>query len=398
MPVAYDPFHITHLTNTAYSILPLCSKKSWEHVIASAVSLTVTGIVNIACVCCALLFSYALTHTSYLLPLHDNDLVTYASLPGMLNSNNTSFLSNDPRQDQLSAVTLMQRHTRLLQPIWQWSSVNMASYTSSFAFPGLFSLTSYFLGCLPFAFFDYLPMCRKYKIQQTKQPAKQGSWTNTILTTLVLQLVFPIPAMIVQEVVKGPWTYGYPGVGLCMLDCQWGVALFPVSAPTVIEFCLHLALCLIIFDVGYYVWHTLHHISRPLYKNIHCVHHEYYAPFVWVTQYTHFCELSAVASLSMTIPIAMGCHPLTHWIWLVLIVQISIDSHTGYEFPVGLDSIFPCCAGTRHHDTHHAFPVTNFQPFFTYMDWWRGTHYEMSEFKKRKKGNIALRAMEEKKE
>ena len=383
--MSWDPFKITPIAKYLHKTLGCYTKSFYEHIVASLVSLTLTGLLNTICVLAALLLSFSVKQSDFLLPLQTNDLITYSNtMPPILNVNNTGFLS-DPQQQQLSAVTIMSRQNRLLQPLWQWSSIDMSSYTSSFAFPGLFSLTSYFLGCLPFAFFDLIPYCRKYKIQQSKQPAKKGSWMNTLGCTLILQLLFPVPAMIVQEIVKGPWTYGYPGVGLCMFQCDWGVAQFPVSAPTIMEFGIHLMMCLIVFDLGYYVWHTLHHISRPLYRNIHCIHHEYYAPFVWVTQYTHFCELTLVASLSMTIPIAMGCHPLTHWVWLVLIVQISIDSHTGYEFPIGLDTFFPCCAGTRHHDTHHAWPKTNFQPFFTYMDWYRGTHYEVSSFNKKKK-------------
>ena len=378
----YDPFHIVPLSHRITALLPFQSRPFWEHVLASLVSLTTTALVNIACVSLALLTSYLLTHITFLLPTHTHDLATYTSI-GLLNRNQTNFRTNHPGDQAFAAVTAMQRQDRVLHSLWHWASIDQAHYSASFAFPGLFSLLSYVLGCLPFAVLDVIPMCRKYKIQPTKTPAKPGSWIKTIVQTVVLQLLFPVPAMAVQYLVKGPWTYGYPGVELCMWDCAWGAGLFPVAAPTLLESGLHLVLCLLIFDAGYYVWHSLHHISRPLYKNIHCVHHEYYAPFVWVTQYTHFCELTAVASLSMSIPIAMGCHPLTHWIWLVLIVQISIDSHTGYELPVGLFDLFPCCGGTRHHDTHHAWPKTNFQPFFTYFDWYFGSHYEMSEFKRR---------------
>ena len=270
--MSWDPFHIVPISKHVAAVVPFLHVKRAEHIIASLVSLSLTSAVNIACVGLSLLFSYFLTN--YLLLLDSNDLKTFATA-GLLNTNNTQFLSVNPRAAQLEVVTIMSRHDRMLQPLWSWASVDMSTFTSSFAFPGLFSLTSYFLGCLPFAVLDYMPMFRKYKIQQTKQPAKQGSWMNTIFTTLMLQLVFPIPAMIVQEIVRGPWTYGYPGANLCMFGCEWGISKFPVSAPSLVEFCLHLILCLIVFDAGYYVWHSLHHLSRPLYKNIHAIHHEY---------------------------------------------------------------------------------------------------------------------------
>ena len=49
---------------------------------------------------------------------------------------------------------------------------------------------------------------------------------------------------------------------------------------------------------------------------------------------------------------------LRHWAWLSLVVLISIDSHTGtLPWCLSVDNIFPCCGGTRHHDTHHAYPI-----------------------------------------
>ena len=52
----------------------------------------------------------------------------------------------------------------------------------------------------------------------------------------------------------------------------------------------------------------------------------------------------------------------------------------------GLASIFSamhmCLGGAIHHDLHHQWPSTNFQPFFTYMDSLCGTDYQSSRFAK----------------
>ena len=50
---------------------------------------------------------------------------------------------------------------------------------------------------------------------------------------------------------------------------------------------VHLLLCFVVFDACYFAWHRLHHVSPLLYKHIHSVHHEYRAPFCWVTQHEH---------------------------------------------------------------------------------------------------------------
>ena len=388
MVLRKDPFNIKYLTLSVSSRCP-GSYPLWEHAISCLVSLALTLLFNICAVAACVLFSSVFFSYS---TIEEADLVTYGDLGLIANSTSNAAGFSSDYAEIVSAAVSLQRGDRMLSPLWRSVSITYAPWTASFAFPGMWSLFSYVLGCSPFALLDFLdlPSIRQYKLQPSKHPAKPGSWMNTIGTTLLLQLVFPIPAMIGQVFFKGPWTYGYhtkSGI-FCIRDCVWGASVFPVSAPTILETITQLVACLVVFDLGYYGWHSLHHISRPLYRNIHSVHHEYYAPFVWVTQYTHACELTAVATLSMTIPIAMHTHPLVHWMWLSLVVLISIDSHTGYSLPwcMSLENVFPCCGGTRHHDTHHAFPITNFQPFFKYADNAFGTSWEQSSFSKKKIG------------
>ena len=101
---------------------------------------------------------------------------------------------------------------------------------------------------------------------------------------------------------------------------------------------------------------------------------QYFSPFVWVTQYEHAAELFAVSVFSIVVPIALNCHPLTEWLWLVTAVQISVDAHTGYDFSL-LDKVIPLWGGTVHHDDHHKMPKSNFQPFFTWFDYGFGTDH-----------------------
>lgn len=391
--VRRDPFRIKPIATALSPWLGL-SYGFCEHAVACAVSLTLTLGFNILAITLCAAFSSAVFPVS---AKNEADLLTYGDLD-LIAGSNSSFSAS--YEDVVSAAARLRLDDRALDGLWRTVSVTYAPWTASFAFPGVWSLSSYVLGCMPFAILDLLdlPALRKYKLQPAKQPAKPGSWRNTIGTTLLLQFLFPVPAMIGQVFFKGPWTYGYStksGI-FCVHDCVWGASVFPVAAPSLVEAVVQLFVCLVIFDLGYYGWHSLHHISRPLYRNIHSVHHEYYAPFVWVTQYTHACELTAVATMSMTIPIAMRAHPLVHWVWLSLVVLISIDSHTGYELPgcFSVDNIFPCCGGTRHHDTHHAYPITNFQPFFKYADKAFGTDWAQSAFaraeRKKREAGVGL--------
>ena len=67
---------------------------------------------------------------------------------------------------------------------------------------------------------------------------------------------------------------------------------------------------------------------------------------------------------------SLQAHPLSTWIWMLLSVQISVEAHGGYDLPFSVDKFAPYVGlgGAEHHDLHHQYPKTNFQPFFTYMD------------------------------
>jgi sterol desaturase/sphingolipid hydroxylase (fatty acid hydroxylase superfamily) len=144
----------------------------------------------------------------------------------------------------------------------------------------------------------------------------------------------------------------------------------PTAAPQLGILLLHLLVCFLLFDASYFLWHWCHHASPVLYKHIHSLHHQYRAPFVWVTQHEHALELLPVSLWSVTIPMALGCHPLTEWLFLLGAIQVSVEAHSGYDigFTAPLAYLLPAWGGTRHHDDHHKFPTRNFEPFFTYLD------------------------------
>jgi sterol desaturase/sphingolipid hydroxylase (fatty acid hydroxylase superfamily) len=60
------------------------------------------------------------------------------------------------------------------------------------------------------------------------------------------------------------------------------------------------------------------------------------------------------------------------WVWLCVSIQLSVDAHSGYEFPISLSSLLPSAlgplklGGAKHHDDHHKYLRFNYQPFLTY--------------------------------
>ena len=111
------------------------------------------------------------------------------------------------------------------------------------------------------------------------------------------------------------------------------------------------------------------------------------------TRYEHPAELFHVSLLSLIVPIALGTHPLTQWLWLIVSVALSVDAHAGYDLPIHqmLLAVLPFSnrwikgglGSSEHHDLHHQWPRTNFQPFFTYADLLFGTSFEQSSFNKK---------------
>ena len=124
----------------------------------------------------------------------------------------------------------------------------------------------------------------------------------------------------------------------------------------------------------------MHHASPVLYKHIHAIHHEYRAPFCWVTQHEHVLELLVVSIWSVLVPMGLGCHPLTTWLFLLGAIQVSVEAHSGYTAglfaPLEMLLPFGLWGGSVHHDNHHKAPRRNFQPFFTYLDRAFGTIWD----------------------
>ena len=246
---------------------------------------------------------------------------------------------------------------RFLQPIWDLR-LGYEDYVASPLFPIVLSVSFYFLCMVPFTLLDLFGKDIKFIQQYKIQPDKDVTWPSVrkaIMLTLWNQLIFILPVSMAQWV----WT---PPIEM------------PPMAPTVWELLTECLGALAIFDLEYFIWHSLHHKIRILYKHVHSIHHQYHSPSSWVTQYLHPWELISVGLFTTTSPWFFDSHPLTQWAFQQFSIMVSVEAHIGYDFP-GLPHRWnPFWGGSIKHDMHHQKPLTNFAPFFNYCDMLLGSY------------------------
>ncbi|XP_071105349.1 cholesterol 25-hydroxylase-like protein 1, member 2 [Haliotis cracherodii] len=242
---------------------------------------------------------------------------------------------------------------RILQPIWDMR-LGYEEYLRSPLFPVFLSISFYLSLCIPFMLIDIfcseMSWYKKYKIQPSRK-VTGAEIMDTLSLTFWNHVLFILPAAMAQ------WIWTPPTV-------------MPDLAPTLFEFVWHQAASVLIFDFQYYVWHYTHHKFRFLYKQVHALHHRYSSPFTWVTQYLHPWELVTVGFLTTTNTWFFNSHCLTTWSYMVFSVFISVEGHTGFDFPFTVNNFFPfdLFGGAPKHDMHHQKPLTNYQPFFNHFD------------------------------
>ncbi|MFT7815616.1 cholesterol 25-hydroxylase-like protein 2 [Arapaima gigas] len=262
-----------------------------------------------------------------------------------------------------------------LQVLWDYLCQNHGEMLRSPLCPVVISVAMYFIACLFYTILDGLssvmPAVNRYRIH-SEQPVKLKSVLKALALTFYNHIVFVFPASVAQ------WYWRPP---LPLED----------TAPTVMEFTVHILGCMVLFDSQYYLWHWAHHKSKWLYATFHAVHHEFSQPFCWVTQYMSAWEVASVGFWTTINPVLLGCHSLTGFFFMMFNIWVSVDDHSGYDFPWSLHNVIPfnLWGGSPKHDTHHRSPSTNYAPYFSHWDWVSGTSSDylvspaMAEKKKR---------------
>ena len=241
-----------------------------------------------------------------------------------------------------------------LQPTWDYLLENYEDVLSSQWFQVVMPVSVYFIFCLPFTVLDILQV-KKFKIQQQK-PVTSEDFKKVLELTFWNHFLYILPVSLLSIFFAPPMP-------------------LPREAPQLPLSLIQLIFCLILFDFLYFSWHYLFHKVKPFFNTVHSVHHQYYSPFSFVTQYVHPVELFFTGFFSITTPLILQCHPLVGWIWTILSIYVSVDAHCGYDFPISLHRWVPYYGGALTHDMHHQRPTTNYEPFFTYLDRLMGTSY-----------------------
>ncbi|KAF0717831.1 Aste57867_2062 [Aphanomyces stellatus] len=256
-----------------------------------------------------------------------------------------------------------------------WASVVADVTPFDLAFRGCANVVGVATVCASLICFlmDFVPSLRKYKMQPTRLPTLALYWKCLKL------------ALLNQVVVHAP-------VQLALLYFWGGRPTFSGSLPlpSVLTIVCELALFILCEDFLFYWSHRFLHWKR-IFKHVHKVHHEFTAPFGLAFIYTHPVEEVLTMMATMTGPLLFGSHILCLYIWLVFRVVKSIEAHSGYEFPLGLNTLIPFLTGSGRHDYHHEKFDCNYGSMFAFWDWICGTdaNFRKMQFDKAARGESA---------
>lgn len=126
---------------------------------------------------------------------------------------------------------------------------------------------------------------------------------------------------------------------------RWRGCSFGPELPSFQWVLFEIAIFTLVEEVGFYYSHRLFHHPR-IYRHIHKIHHEWTAPIGLVAIYAHPLE-HLVSNLGPIIlgPLIMGSHIATAWMWFALALMTTINTHSGYHFPL--------MPSPEAHDFHH---------------------------------------------
>ncbi|XP_028460039.1 cholesterol 25-hydroxylase-like protein [Perca flavescens] len=243
-----------------------------------------------------------------------------------------------------------------LQILWDW--LRHQSFLRSLFFPVVFSLTVYLSCCLPFVCLDLLcsrlTLVRRFKIQ----PQSEVTW--------------PMACRCLRKILHNHVCFIFP---LSVVYWHWRPVFFPPLAPEMLTVVKDILACLLLFDMQYFLWHLLHHKVLWLYHFFHKEHHLYTATFSLATENTGVWEMLSLTFFAALNPALLDCHPLTEMLFFVTNMYLSVEAHSGYEFPWSPHRLVPfgLYGGARHHDLHHLKFKVNYAPYFTHWDILLGT-------------------------
>lgn len=244
-----------------------------------------------------------------------------------------------------------------LQTPWDWIREQQNLFSSPF-FPVLFSFTVYMGCCFPYVCLDLLccrlALVRRFKIQPQSKVPWAAAW-KCLCKIFRNHICFIFP--------------------LSVAHWYWRPVVSPPEAPEVLVVVKDVLACLLLFDTQYFFWHLLHHKVHWLYYFFHKEHHAYTATFSLTTEDTSVWEMLTLSFFATLNPALLDCHPLTEMIFFITNIYLSVEAHSGYEFPWSVHKLVPfgLFGGSQHHDLHHLKFKVNYAPYFTHWDRLFGT-------------------------
>ena len=187
----------------------------------------------------------------------------------------------------------------------------------------------------------------------TKKIQKEGPSTNIkheILLSISSMLIFAALMTAVITFKK----YGLTQLYFDINEFGWGY------------FFVSLFILALVQDVYHYYYHLLMHVSQPLYKHIHSVHHR----FINTTPFTAYAlhplevlgEMAYLGILVFIIP--LNIYAII--IYSAILSIFNIISHLGYEFyPDWIKRYFVTSTG---HNIHHQDGTKNLMLYFPVWD------------------------------
>ncbi|OMH82414.1 Methylsterol monooxygenase [Zancudomyces culisetae] len=243
----------------------------------------------------------------------------------------------------------------------------------------IFHVSVYFLSYSVQFTFESIPALQKYKIQQNMHVSDKEWWTG-VRRFLENMFLIRLPTIMLF----------FPAVELLNFDIS-------VPFPPLYVILLQTLFFMVADDFWHYWTHRLLHVDY-LYRKIHVIHHEYSAPFGLIGDYSHPIKSTSLALtaisgavmyswLASSTGLFKEAHVIPIVLWIGVKTFVSLEVHTGYDFPWLLNNLIPIWAGADYHDYHHMAYGNNFASMFRHMDFILGTDNGYHKFKKLKKMN-----------
>jgi sterol desaturase/sphingolipid hydroxylase (fatty acid hydroxylase superfamily) len=147
---------------------------------------------------------------------------------------------------------------------------------------------------------------------------------------------------------------------------------FPVTVPSLGVFVAQLAIIFVADDFVFYGVHRAMHESKWLYRRIHKIHHEAYAPVPIEFIYAHPLEVLAGGvgtALGLTLALAAFGEMSAWTLWSAVALRVAHELEIHSSVRRLTRALIPFYGGSEEHARHHERPTSgNYASTFTLWD------------------------------